>query len=591
MKITHERKDKIISREVEDNISFLISDRKGGYFSQAAVWNKSFFQGSFSRLPDDEGWTLFKFIERIDIEDSNIVGIVKTDSKIIIRTEEGKLSIFFDEQGRINLENDTSKRIMINFDARKIYDFSDFEREYRFEDDNDGTIVTYYKKSNGGEDYTLFLGIKGYEKIEKKEEWIRRHYDFDASRSGNGERYVFGGVALSGKKIVIAQHYDKESLQKLLEKRSDGTEINEAALDENQMDDSTYIAYKCTVDSSSDLIVGEEGIYAGFYWFFHFWTRDESISLGGLEKEDEDIVDTVLERLFSQVLEDGRLPNRHPHSELGSSDGIGWASLRFAQHAEKMDDNKRDEIVSQMKKSCERLLEHHTEDSFDINGKKETWMDTTGTTEDFREGARIEMQALRLRMYDTLYQHTGEEKYKELMNELKEKMNKEFLEENMIADGIIKRGDSWEKDMTVRPNIFLAYYIFPEMFSSDVWKRSFDEALEKLWLSWGGLATIDKNHMWFKGYYTGDNDESYHRGDSWYFVNNIAAIAMHRLDRDRYDSYISGILEASKEDILWKGIIGGASEISSANEQRAEGTWQQAWSSCTLIELIHELYG
>ncbi|MFH1849944.1 MAG: amylo-alpha-1,6-glucosidase, partial [archaeon] len=111
-----------------------------------------------------------------------------------------------------------------------------------------------------------------------------------------------------------------------------------------------------------------------------------------------------------------------------------------------------------------------------------------------------------------------------------------------------------------------------------------------LWLPWGGLATIDKTNALYSPRYTGIDNRSYHRGDSWYWINNIAAIVMCRLDKKLFRSYIDGILKASVNDILYQGYIGHASELSDASSQNAQASFCQAWSDAMFIELIDELY-
>lgn len=85
------------------------------------------------------------------------------------------------------------------------------------------------------------------------------------------------------------------------------------------------------------------------------------------------------------------------------------------------------------------------------------------------------------------------------------------------------------------------------------------------------------------------DNRSYHRGDSWFWINNLAAICMHRLDKKKYQQQIKFICEASMKDILFNGIPGHHAELSSASELRSEGCLSQAWSAATFIELVHEL--
>ena len=82
---------------------------------------------------------------------------------------------------------------------------------------------------------------------------------------------------------------------------------------------------------------------------------------------------------------------------------------------------------------------------------------------------------------------------------------------------------------------------------------------------------------------------SYHRGDSWFWINNITAIVMHQVDKEFFSKYINKILEASTWELLYMGITGYAGELSSAKELRSEGCSAQLWSNSTYIELINEL--
>ncbi|OVE74776.1 hypothetical protein BVX95_01225, partial [archaeon D22] len=72
--------------------------------------------------------------------------------------------------------------------------------------------------------------------------------------------------------------------------------------------------------------------------------------------------------------------------------------------------------------------------------------------------------------------------------------------------------------------------------------------------------------------------------------NNIAAIALKRVNYDMFYNVIVKIVEASTEEILSRGVMGVSSELSSAKELRSEGCFSQAWSAATYIELVHELF-
>ena len=145
-------------------------------------------------------------------------------------------------------------------------------------------------------------------------------------------------------------------------------------------------------------------------------------------------------------------------------------------------------------------------------------------------------------------------------------------------------------DFTIRPNIFIAAYVYQELLTNKEWETCFNNALKYLWLDWGGLSTIDKSNPLFTSESTGENKKSYHRGDSWFWVNNLAALTLSRINNKKFDKNIKKIIDASTEEILWKGCIGCHSELSSAKELSSKGCFNQAWSNAMFIELIDEIF-
>jgi glycogen debranching enzyme len=142
----------------------------------------------------------------------------------------------------------------------------------------------------------------------------------------------------------------------------------------------------------------------------------------------------------------------------------------------------------------------------------------------------------------------------------------------------------------ISSNIFLAYYFYPALLSNEEWEQAFDKALLHLKTQWGGIASLSHKDSRFKQEYTGENNLSYHNGDVWFWLNNYAAIAMNHLNEKKYRKEIAAILRTSTQDILKMGTIGFGSEVSSAKEQRAEGTQAQLWSTSTYLELIDQLF-
>jgi glycogen debranching enzyme len=140
-------------------------------------------------------------------------------------------------------------------------------------------------------------------------------------------------------------------------------------------------------------------------------------------------------------------------------------------------------------------------------------------------------------------------------------------------------------------NCFLAYYLYPELFVDEDWKKIFDTALKELKTPWGGIRSLSKFHEAYRDRYTGENNESYHQGDSWYWINHLSAYVLQRLDSKYYQKTITGIILSSTKDLFEMGSMGYISEVSSAGEQEAAGCFAQLWSVATYLELIREVYG
>lgn len=185
-------------------------------------------------------------------------------------------------------------------------------------------------------------------------------------------------------------------------------------------------------------------------------------------------------------------------------------------------------------------------------------------------------------MFRLMYDLTLNHKYKILENTLKIKLKHKFWNGKILADGL--------NDFTIRPNVFIASYIYPELLQPKEWEACFENSLKSLWLDWGGLSTIDKNNKLFTDTHTGEINKSYHRGDSWFWLNNLAAVELNKINPKKFQNQIQKIISASTEDILWKGCIGCASELSSAKELTSTGCFNQAWSDAMYVEMVDEIF-
>ena len=349
-------------------------------------------------------------------------------------------------------------------------------------------------------------------------------------------------------------------------------------------DDSVEIgmAEICARNSLAMLLAGANGaigLRAGLPWFFQFWKRDETVSLPALARFEEAAAMKIFWRQLNGLAVDS--------ADARTADWPGWlffAGAGFLKNF-KFNIGEAGLVSIRLEKEIEGLLKNNTKNNFAVNGVGKTWMDSLA-----RAGAGVEIQALRLNMYDLAAELAEDKKQRNYYSGLKKNLlvafRKSFFDGNRLADTFDP--DKNEADFTVRPNIFLAEYLYPGLLKKDEWARCFEHALDELWLDWGGLATVGKSAPRFIGRDTGENSAAYHNGDSWFWVNNIAAIAMARIDKKRFKKYIEKIFAASKNDILWNAALGCASEISSAFEYEAVGCANQAWSAAIFLELLRE---
>ncbi|MFP4195309.1 MAG: amylo-alpha-1,6-glucosidase [Candidatus Woesearchaeota archaeon] len=541
--------------------------------------------------------------------------------------------------------SDMNGRVRLTLDHRDAYEGSRLGRIYDvLPGDDSVTIVFRQYAVDGSQEYEHHMILRGVRDVEVLGNWREVDYATDRDRNAKSTYWVYDALTfLPSRHVIIGAAYTDYEARTVTDVAFHHREeiistVHMRALEHlpdtrSLGDERTSMAMLCASNSLLSLhqhiLSGEDGVkdglFAGLPWFFQIWSRDELISLGGLidlaAYMDDDSLwrqcTGIIDRHMGSLLENGLLPNRHPHSDLPSIDAIGWLARRVSDLIAILQKNKRlfdicsiDEMVrwhavlssalSRAKSSrggdgrfCE------TKDGVVVslfhNESCETWMDTA-YGDDGREGYRVEIQALFLAVYDALILLSDVLSF-DVKSDLK-KERKRFIalvrrwfvdtsSSGVVLDG---RSDDGAADTTIRPNLFLAYYLAPDLFSSVVWKKAFSSHAEKLFLNWGGVATLSPDADLFQPHYTGEDNKSYHRGDSWYFINNLAALAMHRLARRSFSYQVLRIMSASAKDILEFGFAGHASELSSAEKQSGQASLAQTWSAATFIELVLEYF-
>ena len=508
----------------------------------------------------------------------------------------------------ITLSN--AENMSIFLDIKEIYDNREWGRNYHIETKKDTIIITFEKLTDYREDQTsgikefkAYVVIKSLDpKINLKQEWVRQYYAYDHNRgSPPFDRFLFYALDITTTKLAITfgDHLKEvENKAAYLLKKHHRISNEESYSPNNVFNKEVSFAYDYAVRQLEGVLIQSHigkkntpAFMAGLPWFFQVWSRDDCISAGALQKLGMYHVEKdLLWKYLHHITPEGRIPNRFPASDLSSADAVGLLFLRIGQLIEHLSNKKKlrshiskKEIqffIEKLRHCIYLLRKYYVKGNLIYNKSLETWMDTDYAG-DTREGFRIEIQALLMNMYKIMHDLTDEKQYLEWELEMKKEIKQKLWNGKILADGL--------NDFTIRPNIFLAAYYFYDLLQKDEWKICFSNCIEHLWLPWGGIASIDKQHSLYTETYTGENNRSYHRGDSWYFVNNITAMMLYKTDPILFQNYITKIVEASTRDILEQGIIGVASELSSAKEQSAAGCLAQTWSAATFIEMVNTI--
>lgn len=596
MRVIHFIGETKIEKEItQEEVGFLLSNHKGDYLS---LFNRplSRYQGWFIKAEEK----LYRIIENLEIIDAPVVSELRNYLGYIERKRGEVIETFFLPAYYNSLFYETNKPVTVELilDIKESFSNQEFGRSYEIFKEKE-IIVEYHQVGEP----SLYLVIKSdaldYLKIG---DWVQRHYQIDQKRNSPPfERYVYKALQMRSSKIVFSVARNKN--QAIQEARAVWDKIDWLKKQREEIlrgvivpaklkEEEVMAAYSCARNSLNDLVVSDglqEGLYAGLPWFFQFWTRDEAISLKALSYFDLYLTKKIILRLIRSINDNGRVANisfgKMTFAPPENSDGAGWAFKRIADFisGEKFNEKEIEEIKTKLEKAINGLLQEYSQDGFAVNGSSETWMDSID-----RAGARIEGQALRLNMYKLAYQLTQDKQYLKLEKQLRKQVREKFWNGQILADGLdFKKGTA---DFSIRPNMFLAAYIYPRLLSKKEWIKCFENSLTNLWLKWGGMATIDQRDPLFVPEHTGETPQSYHNGDSWFWINNLAAIVLYRLDKKRFKEYIDKILQASTREILWQGIIGHHGELSSSQKFTSEGSWVQTWSNALYIEAVNEIY-
>ena len=582
-----------LAKKIKDKANFLLTNKLGGY-----LWlpgsPMSRYQGWFFTPSDMAGQKIFRVVENIEIENSQPVEEIRNNFWNIERKRGTIAERFFLPPFRDALVYETSKpvNLKIILDIKESYNNSQEDRSYEIFEEN-GLIMARYSQPGLGVP-EIWLAIKSESETRQIiKQWILRNYAFDKNRNSPPfERYVFEALRLPASRIVIfSASQDKEKAVSQVQYVADNLEyLKKTAQKEtkkllplfNQPSFSSpelKMAYLCARNALQGLLVFDEnkkikGLYAGLPWFFQFWQRDSALCLKALALINKSASQAIFEKMLFGIIKGERIN--------ANIDGWGWL-LRQANNFS----FKRKLLLAVIEEFIKAGREHSPDDGqCFFHHPRATWMDSID-----RATCAVEIQSLLLNAYrlaSAQYEFWG----KKFFYDNQEKDGRQYLKDNLwngeeLADGL---HDNQTADFTIRPNVFLAALAYPKLLTRTEWQKCFENILPKLWLSWGGLATLDKQNRNFRTEHTGELSLSYHQGDSWFFLNNLAGLMLVEINKKKFMPYIEKIIKASAHDILWQGIVGHHSELSSAKNLQAEGCLSQAWSAAFYLELLKKLY-
>lgn len=468
----------------------------------------------------------FKFFHSLNLPIINEINII-SPTDVFIEAENNQFFVSLKENNEIEIKSLYSYPWKITFDSNFLFNLNPFLRNIKIE-----KISSCFLKIdllfNNENILSLFIETACPLKINSN--WIKQDLDLEKERDSSlKEWWVFDGIETNTSFLKI----------KILEPESSFS-LNLFSYPQSQL--LSFILRRI------EFLLLENYLPAGFPWFFENWYRDELLSLFLLKEflKDSDF-------LLSKYLFD--LESKW---NLSKKDGIESADI-FLLFLINLNREKFFSYFNVLKKYFNEWRKKYLNENNLSLPPKSTWMDTLQ-----RESA-VEILSLYLKAL-------------ELFN-LKEKIYKQEIEKvkALLKKEILKFDD---------PNLPFVFVFVPEIYSLKEWQNIFDQFLKFYFLDWGGMSSKRKDKNNFYEIHSGENSLSYHSGDSWYFLNNLLAFCLRKINPEKYEREINLIIKSSLTDLLKDGALGYSSEISSAKNRKSEGSLVQIWSMASLVKLL-----
>ena len=576
MRIRHLLPNASARATVEGDRGFLLRNQQGDFLSLYTTCQTR-YQGWFL----EKEAAFFKVLDRIEVLDGNgtpreVSAITNLGSRIIWEYAGGVKASWKLVPGARGLSYSLTEQanVKIYLDPRPMYSSPSLGRGISMTETEGGLMLRYQEQNLP---YPFFLHLRSKTPLSPEYSWKEEQYPRDGKRnSPPTSLYVIELQASPTIGLGLGGGWsEKEALEASLiasQQRPAAIPTGPAMAHDtlvNQMTAAKVLTYQ-----SLRSLQSSKGLYAGLPWFHQVWTRDELIAALGLPADQQH---EIIDRYLGMELQDGELPT-YKGSHSTCADGVGWLCLLVQEHGPH---NLPESTLLRLRHFLERartgLMEsRQASHGLIASGHNATWMDTIG-----RSGFRLDVQCMFASVLELLYYLTEDETYQREHLQALGRIRQFFFQGGYLHDGL--------GDPAKRPNVFLAYLLQPSLLNQASWRSCFDAVLAVTRTEWGGLTSLDKTDPAFRPETTGENNQSYHNGDSWFFINNLAGIALHRLDPNGYGKDIVGILQSSTNEILWENFIGHPGEISSAARLESFGCGAQAFSGGAYLALLQEM--
>lgn len=424
--------------------------------------------------------------------------------------------------------------IKITFDIKKIFDNNPFSRKI-----NIFSIASHiFLIKEVFDNFELVLKIEADAPLKINNFWEQKKMNFDQKRNSPPfDWWIYNG--LEGKvrelKIMITNQNLTEESKNLV--------------------CSTKNKLQNFILKRINFLILNSYLPAGFPWFFENWYRDELLSL--YLAQDYLNENFRKQRLINYLinLEDIWDKNKPSQPSLASD-----TLLLLIANLDK-------ELLLSYGFNLEKFFKWWQK-KFIINGEinlppYSTWMDTK-----IRKQA-LEISGLYLKSLRQLAYVNKD--YISLANDFKNKLYKE-----------IKTN---QEDI----NLIFIFLFLSDIFPSYQWEKIFIKILEKHYLHWGGLSSLAKDDPNFHLKDDGENGSAYHSGDCWYYLNNLFAFALKKINYQKFKSQIIALTKNSLNDLFLDGALGFSSELSEAQARTSQGALIQLWSLTSLLRLLQDI--